>query len=234
MDEKDVEASTKQTAQDFVDQCQKQLAQFEFGPKTFGPSKSLEKFEPISIICLTGAEKNLKSLDRCLDRRLMLLTKMKLGKDYKWILPSSQVNSSETLIEAAKRTLSDCFGPSLTAKFLSSAPTLVYSYRYPKRLISECGKVGARMFIFKSFVASGSITEENVNKDLVQEFCWLTRDEVKNLMLKENEEEYWKSLSSSLLEESMSEEVIKKILSRVRKNALKEDKEVEIEIKNYN
>lgn len=42
VDEKDVEAATKQTAQDFVDQCQRQLAQFQFGSKSFGPGELLD------------------------------------------------------------------------------------------------------------------------------------------------------------------------------------------------
>lgn len=34
-----MEAATKQTAQDFEDQSQRQLAQFKFGSKSFGPGK---------------------------------------------------------------------------------------------------------------------------------------------------------------------------------------------------
>ena len=174
-------------------------------------------------------------MERFLDRRLMLLTKLKLGDDYKWILPTSQVEPSESLIQAAKRTVDHCLGSnsSLQLTFLSSAPTAVYSYVYPKRMRSD-GKKGVRMFILKSFVKSGTLEESSVNKDLVKDYCWLNRDEVKELMLREKQGELWKSLNSSLLHESMSEDTIKKILSDVRRNVTKQDTDVRIEIKKQN
>ena len=248
MDEKDVEAATKQTAQDFEDQSQRQLAQFKFGSKSFGPGKlSIESnlihqlYQTTHIVSnayiSSDIEKNMKSMERCLDRRLLLLTKIKLGNDYKWIVPASQVKSDETLRQAAERTLSDCFGPKspLKVTFLSSAPGAVHSYNVPVKFrSSNDGKKGVRMFFFKSFVTSGSIKDEDVNKELIQDYAWLNREEIEELMRKEKQEDYWKSLGRSLLRESMSEETVKKILARVRRNVTREEKNVAIEIKRKN
>lgn len=141
---------------------------------------------------------------------------------------------SETLIQAAERTISDCFGSSLEVNFFSTAPTVVHSYNYPKKIQSNAKK-GARMFIFKSFVKSGSIDEKKVRKELIQDYSWLTRDEARELMVEENQEKFWKSLSSSFLDEVMSEETIKRVLSQVRRNVTRErDANVAIEIKKQN
>lgn len=93
------------------------------------------------------------------------------------------------------------------------------------------GKKGARMFIFKSFLKSGTIKEDNVNKDLIQDYSWLTRDEARELMEKEKQQSYWRSLSRSFLDESISVDTIKMILRRVRRNVTRENEDLAIEIK---
>lgn len=81
MDEKDVENASKQTAADFEDVSNKELATISLAAN----------------VTPEDMAKNQKSLNRCLDRHLMLVTKLRLGSSWKWLLPLAQNAGSETL-----------------------------------------------------------------------------------------------------------------------------------------
>ena len=81
VDEKDVENAAKQTAVDFEDASNRELATIILAP-TVTPDD------------IAGDQ---KSLNRRLDRHLMLLTKMQLGDRWKWLLPLAENSEHETL-----------------------------------------------------------------------------------------------------------------------------------------
>lgn len=141
---------SKQTAQEFEDDCTIELKNFQPATKT------------------TEADKinDMKSLKRQLDRSLFLIVR---GFGNKWMLPSGLYRHAETMRGTAERTLRETCGNKLNALFMGNAPYGFYKYRYPKGL--NLPNIGAKVFIFKAIYRSGEISN-NV------EHQWVTKAEL--------------------------------------------------------
>ena len=89
MDEKDVENASKETAADFEDASNRELASVSVAPR------------------LTAADvsKDQKSLNRCLDRHLLLVTRTRIGDTCKWLLPFARNEGNESLRQVSERRL---------------------------------------------------------------------------------------------------------------------------------
>lgn len=77
----DLDASTKQTAQDFKDACVEELAKFEFASKTTEDDKT----------------NNTKSLNRKLNRSLIYVTEQQIGSQKYFMLPQVIREDGETM-----------------------------------------------------------------------------------------------------------------------------------------
>lgn len=218
VDEKDIEAVAKQTAQDYEDVSTKELSEAKFASRT------------------TLQDKDVSSINRCLDRRLLLMTKNQLGNhSCPWLLPMTRFNETDhdslrtTAEEAISLTLGDAYLDKIV--FLGNSPSSVYSYRYPIKIRSGLdGKEGGRIFFFKATIKNPrKFSMKDVNKEL--QYQWLTREEAKALLTKEGNKRYWNRLSDGLLYESHEEGFVDLIVSRVRKNMLKNMAGSRIELK---
>lgn len=158
-DDADIEESPLQTALEFEDACVEELKATEFAPK------------------VTEADKNgdLGTLDRALDRSLVLLVKQKLGEDYRWILPQSPWVPGETLRQTCERVVEERCGSNLKVKFLGNAPCGFYKYKYPKQLRSD-GFIGAKVFFYKAQVRG--VNGEVLPGSDIAEHQWLTHDQL--------------------------------------------------------
>lgn len=76
-----MENATKQTAVDFEDKSNQELAAVSLATNETQDDR----------------DKNQKSLNRCLDRHLMLVTKVQLGTEWKWLLPFARNTETESL-----------------------------------------------------------------------------------------------------------------------------------------
>lgn len=76
-----MENATKQTAIDFED-----VSNQEFASVSLAPDETQD-----------DRDKKQKSLNRCLDRHLMLVTKVQLGTEWKWLLPFARNMETESL-----------------------------------------------------------------------------------------------------------------------------------------
>ncbi|CAH2108408.1 unnamed protein product [Euphydryas editha] len=170
--EVDLDAVSKITAQDFEDASKEELESFKFANIETEADKKGDK----------------STHDRCLQKHLVLVTQVKLGKDFKTILPQGVWTEGETLRQTAERALLEQCGPDLKVKFLSNAPSGFYKYKYPSEIN---GKIGAKVFFYYANYKAGEINKASKPN-------WLTRNEMTEIL----PEKYNKSVQSFLIEES--------------------------------
>ncbi|KAG6445424.1 39S ribosomal protein L46, mitochondrial [Manduca sexta] len=167
----DFDAVSKITAQDFEDACNEEYTQFKFASIETDADRKGDK----------------TSIERCLQRHLVLVTQLKLGKDLKELLPQGPWKEGETLRQTAERIIKEKCGPELQVQFLSNAPCGFYKYKYPSEIN---GKVGAKVFFYYATYKAGSASKSKVN--------WLTRKELEETL----PERYRKSVQDFLIEET--------------------------------
>ncbi|KAI2796494.1 39S ribosomal protein L46, mitochondrial [Blomia tropicalis] len=194
VDEKDLEESAKQTAQDFEEASLLESKQFKKGSR-------------VTEADLTN---NRHSIDRSLDRHLYLVVRKSLGPNQHWLFPTELYNPhlDKSLRSTAERSLEQLYPDnldSLNVKFLGNVPATYYWYRYPKSLSDEKnGMVGARIFLFKANLDSicaktnplikGKFGERQLQPKIdksVSDYGWLTRTELS----KELPTKYWGTIS---------------------------------------
>ncbi|CAG2107365.1 unnamed protein product [Medioppia subpectinata] len=191
VDEKDLDAASKQTAQDFEEYYNHLLTQFSKSPR----------------ITQSDVTNDRKSLDRCLDRHLMLVCRQRLGDTVEeWLLPqATNSGAEETMRQTAERALQQfCSSPELEVQFLGNVPSAVYSYRYPSAVTEKIGTKGAKIFTFKALCKTGVFVP---NKDKCLDYEWLNRTELAARL----PQTYWQTISKSLLTEGLD---INEIMSR--------------------
>jgi ADP-ribose pyrophosphatase YjhB (NUDIX family) len=208
VDEKDMEAATKQTAQDFEDTSNQELKKMSF-----------------SLLTPEDAAGDKKSLNRSQDKRLLLVSKMTSGQKFRWLFPQTEVEEGHTLRQAAEKAMQPILGtePSLKLMFLGNAPSSVYSYQYPLPLKERLnnGKVGADIFFFKAQVMSGALDPQKMDKKTVQDFLWLTRPECDQLFAQEKQKRYWNAAKSGLFLEDLPPNFVNNVLKMVKTKTLK-------------
>ncbi|XP_046739761.1 39S ribosomal protein L46, mitochondrial [Diprion similis] len=148
----------KQTAQDFEDASLDELKKFQFGSR------------------VTEADKknDLTSLDRKLDRNLVLLVEQQVGEKTFWIPPQGLRKDGETLRQTAERVLKESCGETLNVKFYGNAPCGFYKYKYPQPL-RQTGVIGAKIFYYQAKYLKGSLTSQ-------AKYQWLDREELENTL----------------------------------------------------
>ncbi|KAF7997220.1 hypothetical protein HCN44_005497 [Aphidius gifuensis] len=169
----DQEKVATQTAQDIEDAGIAEFEKFKLTPR------------------LTEADKKniMTSLERKLEKTLVLLVQQKVGnKDY-WLLPQGLREDGETLRQAAERVLQKTCGENLKAKIYGNAPVGFYKYRYPK-VAREGGTQGAKIFYYLARYEDGNVTD-NVD------YQWLDRQELEKNLPKE----ICKSVTTFLIKE---------------------------------
>lgn len=181
--EADLEASSIQTAQDFEDMTNDMLSQFK------------------AAAHITKADecKDTRSLNRRLDRNLLLVLKMK--HNGKWELPACMHRTGETLKQTAERALVQYGGESLHARILGNAPIGVYKFKYNaeirnKEVVNNAD--GGKVFFFRAYYVKGAVQlDSNVN---ASDFSWATREELSDLL--KSQMPYLKCIQTILSDET--------------------------------
>ncbi|NXI34440.1 RM46 protein, partial [Galbula dea] len=173
----DDEAASKTVimAQDLEDQWEQKLLRFKPAPR------------------ITDADKNNNrtSLDRKLDRNLMLLVKQKVGNQELWLLPQAEWQPGETLRRTAERAMATFLGDHIQAKILGNAPYGIYKYKFPRAIRTD-DNMGAKVFFFKAFLQSSDLSQAEVKED----YLWVTKDELGDYL----KAEYLKKVNRFLLD----------------------------------
>ncbi|GJQ69203.1 putative ribosomal protein L46 [Trypoxylus dichotomus] len=171
----DVDVVVKQTAQDFLDTSTEELNKFKFADR----------------ITKADKENDQKSLNRKLDKHLVLVVKQKLGDEDYYILPQAARNEGETLRQTADRLVMEICGSDLKAQIYGNAPTGFYKYKYPRNIQERGGSVGAKVFIYFARYRQGDLIKKGLD------FKWLDRMELQ----RELHHSYHNSVSQFLIDE---------------------------------
>ncbi|KAG5673125.1 hypothetical protein PVAND_003199 [Polypedilum vanderplanki] len=163
----ETEAVSLQTAQDFEDASNEELAKFLTAPRITEDDK----------------KNNLKSLNRKLDDALMLLVDEKIGNDSRLLLPQGKWLEGETLRQTAERIVREKFGTDLKVQFYGSAPVGFYKFKYTS---SQNESVGGKVFFFRAIYKSGNIPDSKLKYE------WLSGEELKGKV----RDSYYKSVES--------------------------------------
>ncbi|KAJ5256955.1 hypothetical protein N7478_013059 [Penicillium angulare] len=128
---------------------------------------------------VTEADKkgDYKSLNRLLPRTLYLLVQ---SKDGYWKLPSTPIQTEETLREAAERTLSQTAGVNMNTWMVGFHPAghHVYNNRKP-HADKATGTVshGEKTFFMKSRIMAGQ-ADLSASVEKLKDFKWLSKEEI--------------------------------------------------------
>ncbi|XP_069679808.1 large ribosomal subunit protein mL46 [Periplaneta americana] len=176
----DIDQTLKQTAQDFEDANVDEYNKFLFANR------------------LTEADKkcDIHSLERKLDRHLLLLVLQKQWDRKVWVMPQGLRKDGETMLQTAERVLKETCGSKLAVNFYGNAPCGVYKFRYPKKFsesVQDCS-VGAKVFFFKAQYVTGHIEQDRLTPN---EFRWLGREELASNV----PQEYYKTIEQFLIDE---------------------------------
>ncbi|KAJ8917129.1 hypothetical protein NQ315_012619 [Exocentrus adspersus] len=154
----DLDVNLKQTAQDFADACVEELAQFK----------------PADRLTEADRRNDLKSLQRKLDKHLVLVVQQRIGKEKHFLLPQGLRQDGESLRQTAERVLKENCGSDIQARIYGNAPCGFYKYKYPKdvRGGGSGGAVGAKVFFYFARYLNGRLPEKDVD------YKWLDRKEL--------------------------------------------------------
>ncbi|XP_078044561.1 mitochondrial ribosomal protein L46 [Augochlora pura] len=161
-----------ETLQDMQDLYKKELNNFQFAPRINAEE-----------------DKQVISINRKLDKTLVLLVHKQIGTTNVWIPPQSIHKNTETMIETARRTVEEFCGNNIRVQFYGNAPIGFYKYKYPKNERLK-GKDGAKIFYFLAKHIEGDISSK-------LQHCWLDREELEKTV----DPALYKSLSQFLLPE---------------------------------
>lgn len=156
-----------ETTADIEGKWTKELDQFEQQRQAAGKGQN-ELFD---------AESEMRSISRKLDRKLYLIVKERLGRDFVWLLPQGAYNSQvdSSLRDTAERILSRTCGASIEAQFFGNAPIGFYKYKYPKKAELREHFIGAKVFFFHAQHRQGIVEPD---AQLVHDYMWVTRPEM--------------------------------------------------------
>ncbi|XP_032692745.1 39S ribosomal protein L46, mitochondrial [Lontra canadensis] len=131
------------------------------------------QFKPGARITEADKKNDQTSLNRKLDRNLVLLVKEKLGDQDVWMLPQAEWQPGETLRGTAERTLATLSENNLEAKFLGNAPCGHYKFKFPQAMRTE-SSLGAKVFFFKALLVTGDFSQTRKKGQHV----WVCKEEL--------------------------------------------------------
>ncbi|XP_068213486.1 large ribosomal subunit protein mL46 [Palaemon carinicauda] len=179
MDDIELEESSQQTAFEYEDACVEELKAFKFAP----------------TVTEADQKGDIQTLNRALDRALVLLVKQKLGDDCTWVFPQSPWIPGETLRQTCERIIKEKCGTNLKVKVLGNAPCGFYKYKYPKQLRSS-GYIGAKVFFYKAQVTG--VNGEVLPGSDIAEYQWLTHEQLNEKLKSSYAKSVFKFLVSDL------------------------------------
>ncbi|XP_019617626.1 PREDICTED: 39S ribosomal protein L46, mitochondrial-like [Branchiostoma belcheri] len=138
----------------------------------------LQDFQPADRSTEADTTEDRSSQLRKLDVPLYLLVKQKLGDKAVWVMPQGKREEGETLRQTAERVLHTCCGSQLRTTFYGNSPCGFYKYKFPRTLRSQ-NNLGAKIFFFKAELSSGQV---ECGSEAVQEFVWVTSEEMKEYL----------------------------------------------------
>lgn len=169
--ELDSDARSLQTAQDFEDSNQEELAKLQFASRETEDDK----------------KNNSQSANRKLDDTLMIVCGEKFGNDEVSLLPQGKWVEGESLRQTAERIVREKFD-GLNVQFYGQAPCGFYKYKYKPEEKTEA--VGTKTFFYRAAFKGGEAKNKKVK------FEWINEEELK----KKVRDSYYQSVSQFLIQ----------------------------------
>ncbi|KAF4177482.1 hypothetical protein CNMCM8694_000231 [Aspergillus lentulus] len=158
-------------------------------------SKKEEIPRPFPRVTEADQKNDQRSLNRALQRTLYLLVQTKEGF---WKLPSSSVETGESLRVAAERTLEQSAGVNMNTWMVGYHPVghHVYNFRHP-RTDPATGQqwFGEKTFFMKGRIMAGQ-ADLSTNVQDLQDFKWLAKEEIAKFVLPQ----YYSNIKNMLAE----------------------------------
>lgn len=198
--------SRQASAQDFVDASKRELEQTPIG----------------STISLADKNNDMKSSDRLLDRRLLLLVQQKVGSTFTWLLPTAKFDpekDGKCIVRSAERVVKEVLGDSLQYKLMGNAPSAVYTYKYrnEKEQKEPLDRENVLLFIFKAHLVSGQVSMSDLDESLVKDFAWLPRDQLGHFWSQKEGKKmqrYFKCLQNTFFQEHLDERRVSRLIAK--------------------
>ncbi|KAL8414251.1 hypothetical protein RB594_005470 [Gaeumannomyces avenae] len=131
---------------------------------------------PLPRTTQADATKDVRRLDRALDRTLYLVVK---GRDGTWQFPSDRMSTEENLHETAARVLQQAAGVNMNTWIVGRVPIAHHVVEPVLDKDSKAVKVkGSKTFFLKGRIMAGQADIAD-NKLGVSDFKWLTQEELK-------------------------------------------------------
>ncbi|KAM6202933.1 large ribosomal subunit protein mL46 [Rhynchocyon petersi] len=135
------------------------------------------QFKPGARITEADKKNDRTSLQRMLDRNLVLLVREKLGDEDVWLLPQTEWQPGETLRGTAERALAALPENNIEAKFLGNAPCGHYKFKFPQAMRTE-SNLGAKVFFFKALLQTGDFSPPGKKGQHV----WVSKEELSDYL----------------------------------------------------
>ncbi|XP_034945740.1 39S ribosomal protein L46, mitochondrial [Chelonus insularis] len=141
-------------ASDIEDKGDAELEAFKFSPRiTEADTKNIQT-----------------SLERKLDKPLLLVVQQQVGDKLFWLPPQGVRQEGENMRQTADRVLKTLCGDNVNIKIYGNAPVGFYKYAYP-RPMRETGKFGAKIFYYIGKYIDGEVSN-------TAKYLWLDRQEL--------------------------------------------------------
>lgn len=139
---------------------------------------------PLPRTTEADAKNNLRSLERKLDRTLYLVVKQKSG----WTFPAKALadTARENLHDVAPASVTDALGKKMDIWLVSNLPVGVFK-----------GGAAEKTYFLRGHVLAGN-AEVNKGKGDVEEFQWLTKEEIEKLLGQSKDSSYWQHVEDLL------------------------------------
>ncbi|KAF4219726.1 hypothetical protein CNMCM8980_007556 [Aspergillus fumigatiaffinis] len=158
-------------------------------------SKKEEIPRPFPRVTEADQKNDQRSLNRALQRTLYLLVQTKDGF---WKLPSSPVETGESLRVAAERTLEQSAGVNMNTWMVGYHPVghHIYNFRHPKTDPATGQQwFGEKTFFMKGRIMAGQ-ADLSTNVQDLQDFKWLAKEEIAKFVLPQ----YYSNIKNMLAE----------------------------------
>ncbi|SPO31232.1 related to MRPL17 - mitochondrial ribosomal protein, large subunit [Ustilago trichophora] len=145
---------------------------------------------PLPRTTEADAKNDVRSLERKLDRTLYLVVKQKSGKGAAtWRFPAKALSNTkrENLHDVAPASVTENLGNKLDIWMVSNLPVGLYK---------SANSAAEKTYFLRGHVLAGNA--ELANKGEVEEFQWLTKEEIEKLMEQSKESSYWQNVEDLL------------------------------------
>lgn len=142
--------------------------------------------KPLPRLSEADTKNDLRSLERKLDRTLYLVVKQKSG----WKFPAKALENRarENLHDVAPASVIDSLGNKMDIWLVSNLPVGVHKE----------GGGSEKTYFLRGHVLAGNAELAKDKKSGVEEFQWLTKEEIEKLMGEGEESGYWKGVEDLL------------------------------------